>query len=223
MTCEAVLRAASTPDVVTLGPGPRGAKEPGAPEGDVQQNRGSWWHRIRRAVLSPRGADEYRVARLRELLVVLDAARAELLKGWVQGGWWSVPVSAGSAPVTGPAAVGGMPDQVAGVCLVGALVRAARPGRHGGPADGADVGRAVDAVYNSFWEAHGQGSGSRIGGLDPLSSPPVRLARVQWLTRWNDEAGRTRDEVVEVIDRAIARTTHSLDGLTERTPAPSLP
>ena len=52
-----------------------------------------------------------------------------------------------------------------------------------------------------------------------VSSPQVRQARVQALTRWNDARGRTSGEVLAVVDRAIARVIQDLAAI----PAPPLP
>jgi hypothetical protein len=195
MTCVTVLRVGSVPDI------------------DLRP-RTSWRRWIRKSSLAPWPEDRQRAARLHELLALLTAARAELLTGWIQGTWWSAPAKRAPAPVAGLLAVGRMPERVNGVCLIGALAHAGRsPDGSAG-----EVGRAIDAVYNAFWEARGQSVGSPIGGLEPLSAPPVRLARVQWLTRWNDQPGRTRDEVVDVVDRAIARTAQSLALATAGSP-----
>jgi len=56
-------------------------------------------------------------------------------------------------------------------------------------------------------------------GVLTVSSPPVRQAKTQALTRWNDERGRTSDEVLAVTDRAIARVIQNLAAL----PAPRVP
>ncbi len=52
-----------------------------------------------------------------------------------------------------------------------------------------------------------------------VSSPQVRLAKVQWLTRWNDAPGRTTEEVLDILDRALAGAVQNLAIL----PAPRLP
>ena len=36
--------------------------------------------------------------------------------------------------------------------------------------------------------------------------PAARAARVRDLAQWNDEPQRTRQEVLELIDRAVSRT-----------------
>jgi hypothetical protein len=49
-----------------------------------------------------------------------------------------------------------------------------------------------------------------------VSPPQVRQARTQALTRWNDAQGRASDEVLAILDRAIARVIQTLAAL----PAP---
>jgi hypothetical protein len=43
-----------------------------------------------------------------------------------------------------------------------------------------------------------------------VPSPEVRLARVRTLTQWNDQAERTREEVLALVDRAISATIMDL-------------
>jgi hypothetical protein len=124
---------------------------------------------------------------LTQQLAVLEGARAELEAGWVQGSWWSVTT-------------GGDRNHVDGVCLVGALIRA------GGNDENAATGRAVDAVYDALWASRGQPAPVR----QLVPSPQVRLARVRMLTQWNDRPGRTKAEVMTVIDRTISATILTL-------------
>jgi len=156
--------------------------------------------------------NEFRRASLEQLLALLEAAREELEAGWVQGGWWSVSPGGGQRTmVSGLVAGACRPESVSAVCLVGALVRA---GSGQGP--GSEVGRAIDAVYDALWESRGQPAARPGPSAPPVSSPQVRLAHVQALTRWNDAKGRTSDEVVAILDRAISRTILSLAAI----PAP---
>jgi hypothetical protein len=104
---------------------------------------------------------------------------------------------------------GGSPAHVDGSCLVGALAR-------GGP----QVGRAVDAVYDALWASRGQPGTPRVGGLPPVPSPEVRTARVRTLTQWNDQAGRTQEEVLALVDSAISATIMDLMS-APRPPAPA--
>jgi hypothetical protein len=157
----------------------------------------SRWQRLRRRLMPPPSA-ELILAQLNGQLAVLEGARAELEAGWVQGGWWSVTSADGDRRlVTG--AAGGSPAHVDGACLVGALAR-------GGPY----VGRAVDVVYDALWASRGQAPQSGPAGLPPVPSPEVRQARVRTLTQWNDQAERTREEVLAVVDRAISATIMDL-------------
>ena len=156
----------------------------------------------------PPPSAELILAQLNGQLAVLEGARAELEVGWVQGGWWSVSsADGGHRLVTGDA--GGSPAHVDGACLVGALARAG---------SSSDVGRAVDAVYDALWASRGQPTLS--GGLPPVPSPEVRRARVRTLTQWNDRAGRTQEEVLAVVDRAVSATIMDLMS-APRPPAPA--
>ncbi len=155
-----------------------------------------WWQRVWRRLMPPPSA-ELILAQLNGQLAVLEGARAELEAGWVQGAWWSVTSADGDHRLaTGDA--GGSPAHVDGACLVGALARAG---------SSSDVGRAVDAVYDALWASRGQPTPA---GLPPVPAPEVRLARVRTLTRWNDQAERTQDEVLAVVDQAISATIMDL-------------
>jgi len=171
-----------------------------------------WWQRVWRRLMPPPNA-ELILDQLNRQLAVLEGARAELEVGWVQGGWWSVTSADGNQQlVTGYAAAGGgSPDHVDGSCLVGALARVGSP---------SDVGRAVDAVYDALWASRDQLGAPRDGVLPPMPAPEVRLARVRMLTRWNDRAGRTQEEILAVVDRAISATIMALVS-APRPPAPA--
>jgi hypothetical protein len=174
-----------TPDEGAAGHGVSARREP------------AWWQRVWRRLTPPPSA-ELVLDQLNGQLAVLEGARAELEVGWVQGGWWSVTSADGDRLlVTG--AAGGSPAHVDGACLVGALAR-------GGPY----VGRAVDAVYDALWASRGQAPQSGPAGLPPVPSPEVRQARVRTLTQWNDQAERTQEEVLAVVDRAISATIMDL-------------
>jgi len=171
-----------------------------------------WWQRVWRRLMQPPSA-QLVLDQLNRQLAVLEGARAQLEVGWVQAGWWSVTSADGNQRlVTGYAAAGGgSPDHVDGSCLVGALARAGSP---------SDVGRAVDAVYDALWASRDQPGAPRDGGLPPVPAPEVRLARVRTLTRWNDRPGRTQEEVLTVVDRAISATIMDLVS-APRPPAPA--
>jgi len=190
-------------DVAQYG-GPRTAT-PGeltAPTPGEQTAGPRWWQRALRRVLPPPEAIPDQHHELTQQLAVLEGARAELEAGWVQGSWWTVTA-------------GGDPAHVDGVCLVGALVRAGTR-RNSGTSENASTGRAVDAVYDALWASRGQPA------LTPqlVPSPQVRLARVRTLTQWNDHPGRTKAEVMTVIDRTISATILTLMATPPETATP---
>ncbi len=155
--------------------------------------------------------DELQHEGLERLLALLEAARAELSAGWVQGGWWGRPADGGrQIRATGLAAGLSAPEPGGAVCLVGALIRAGS-----GQGGESEVGRAIDAAYDALWESRHQPAAPGPGLLT-VSSPEVRQAKTQALTRWNDARGRTSDEVLAVLDRAIARVIQNLAAI----PAP---
>ena len=189
------------------------------PESDGGNGRAErehrWWQRLRRPLSLQQPPNELQYAILERMLALLEGARAELSAGWVQGGWWTAPAGGGrQALVRGLADGPSTPRVVGAVCLVGALIRAgSRQGKD------AEVGRAIDAVYDALWESRGQPAATPGRGPAVVSSPQVRLAKVQWLTRWNDAPGRTTEEVLDILDRAIAGAVQNLAML----PAPRLP
>lgn len=170
----------------------------------------SWWRRLP-ALAAPPPLDVQH-AWLEQVLALLEAAHTELSAGWVQGGWWS-PDGGRHTVRNGLAAGASAGGPVSASCVVGALIRAGS--RQGGEAE---TGRAIDAVYDALWESRGQPATTSGPGLLMVSSPQVRQARVQALTRWNDAQGRTGDEVLGVLDRAIARVIQDLAAI----PAPGL-
>jgi hypothetical protein len=218
MTSTTILRdprAGAASDLVVpvgatvTGPGSHGDDR----RGDREPRR---WRLLRRLVPPQQSPHELQHVILERMLALLDGARAELSAGWLQGGWWTPPAGRRDRQTVqaGPAVDSSNPHTVTAVCLVGALIRAgSRQGRD------AEVGRAIDAVYDAIWESRGQPAATPGGGPILVSSPQVRLARVQWLTRWNDAPGRTNDEVLNILDRAIAGTVQNLATL----PAPRRP
>ena len=190
---------------------------PEAPDTPNRRER-SRWRQIRRglsALVTPRQPlPEIQHAVLERLLALLEAARADLSAGWVQDCWWAAETEGGQRILmTGLAAGASGPRDADPACLVGALIRA-------GAAQGAvaEPGRAIDAVYEALWESRGEPTAP---GMLSVSSPQVRQARIQALTRWNDARGRTGEEILAILDRAIARVIQSLAVLPTPLPAPA--
>jgi hypothetical protein len=196
------------------GPGPLTSRKTG---GGTPGRRGRpWWRRL--PALTAQPPPEVQHACLERLLALLEEARTDVSAGWVQGGWWATRTPDGRpAVLTGLAAGAAARGPVSAACLVGALIRAGS-----GPGGDSEAGRAIDAVYDALWEPQGQPAATPGPGLLMVSSSPVRQARVQTLTRWNDAAGRTGDEVLAVLDRAIARVIQDLAAIPAPRPPGSL-
>jgi hypothetical protein len=119
-----------------------------------------------------------RLRRLGDVCVVLEAARGIIERGWLQG-TWSVPGAA---------------------CLVGAVVQVTSADD---PAAGLiDAAPALDLLWDAWQESRGLGGPGVAGRAAP---PEVRAARIRDLTRWNDRPGRSREDVLRLLDLAIAR------------------
>ncbi|MEU4429006.1 hypothetical protein AB0F81_51085 [Actinoplanes sp. NPDC024001] len=135
-----------------------------------------------------------------DALAVLAAARTVVEHGWVQHRWYTLQ----AAPGGRRRRFGGIvplarPDhsRVVEACLVGAVVHAAwqqspRP-EHANP--------AIDALWRTLFDPEP----ADADAVGPVSSPPVRAARVRDLTTWNDRRSRTRSDVLDLIERTAAR------------------
>ena len=150
--------------------------------------------------------DDPRVAWLRRLdrvRAALEQARTDLLEqGWTQRAWFAVD----AAGTTRLASVAESFDlvrptsTVSGACLVGALLRRAEdPDR---ATTHADVWGAVDELYEALHERMGHTS------LPPgrVDSHARRHAKLGVLTAWNDDPRTRREDVVDLLDRAVSRT-----------------
>jgi hypothetical protein len=131
-------------------------------------------------------------------LSVLTAARGVVRRGWVQNTWYIMESATGRRRTFQSIFPRRLDrTQVVEACLVGAVMHAAwqqspRP-EHAYP--------AIDALWRTLL-----GGGDTAGAepVGPLSSPPVRLARVRDLTTWNDRRYRTKDDVLGLLDRTVA-------------------
>jgi hypothetical protein len=139
-------------------------------------------HRLSAAARVATPADlrtDYR-RRLGEVWSVLGGARTVVENGWLQNHWKTGPE---------PRA-----------CLVAAVVEAVR---QWDPSAGVpEAGPAVDFLWDALQESRGFGGGGAGGRSAPLD---LRLVRIRDLIRWNDQPGRTRDEVLALLDLAQSR------------------
>jgi len=133
-------------------------------------------------------------------LAVLVGARALVDRGWVQGGWYVLQAPDGRRRFVGAGSLTRRGyGEIVGACLVGAVAESAR--RHS--ADAGTAGPAIDALWHELGELQGVAVPA-----DPWTPTPVlRNRQVCDLTRWNDHAGRTREEVLRLLDATIARVT----------------
>ena len=139
----------------------------------------------RRTAATLRRLDAER-AELADLQRVLSDARAVVERGWIQHAWFAYVDDLGRTRTASSAAateVAGRP--LVGACLVGAVVDAA-----GGPhaVHSQPVQRSLDLV----WHALATVEGSPVTWCP---APDIRMSRVRDLTRWNDSAGRTSEQV----------------------------
>jgi hypothetical protein len=131
-------------------------------------------------------------------VAVLVGARALLERGWIQGGWYVVQSQDGRRRFVG---VGSLTrrsyGEIVAACLVGAVAESAR--LHS-PEPGT-AGPAIDALWHALGELEGH-----VPPADPWPPTPlIRNRHVCDLTRWNDDAARTREDVLRLVDAAVAR------------------
>lgn len=142
------------------------------------------------------------LGRTRDLLE--QARQVVVAGGWAGGGtWFTIREPDGSVRPASLAESFALRDPgapVAGACLVGILIRLADSPDRVPTVD--DVWRATDELHEAMHEWLGHDS------YPPgfAFSTAQRRVHLRSLTGWNDEPGRSRDEVLEVVDRAISRT-----------------
>jgi hypothetical protein len=173
--------------------------ESAAPREHVADAPG-WWQRVWRRLMPPPSA-ELVLDQLNRQLAVLEGGRADLEVGWVQGGWWSVTSADGNQRlVTGYAAAGGgSPDHVDGSCLVGALARVGSPSDAAAPST-----RSTTRCGPPATSRPRRGRRTAAGAAPGSAGPGAHAHPV------NDQAGRTQEEVLTVVDRAISATIMDL-------------
>jgi hypothetical protein len=136
--------------------------------------------------------------RHQDAIAVLTAARSVIERGWVQNTWYTLENPAGRRRTFSSIFPSRLDrGQVVQACLVGAVLHGAwqqspRPER---------AYPALDALWSTAF-------GGDIAGADPvgpLCPPPIRVFRVRDLTTWNDRRYRSKDEVLDLLDRTTAR------------------
>jgi hypothetical protein len=139
-----------------------------------------------------------------EILAALQQARAIVEAGWVQNRW-TVPVRPTGAS-TG-AVVDGRADGSVRACVVAAVALAVRA-RDPRADLAVDTGPALAYVWDAVYGDRRVRAGGRAAPHE------VRIARMRELARWNDGPERTRDDVVDVLDRAAAQLVANVVGTT---------
>jgi hypothetical protein len=157
-----------------------------------------WFRRVR-PVGTPGDAEADRQRVLADARALLERARELVAAGWVQDAFYVVRDRRGRPqPVSPLGLVLLTRGDVVGACLVGAVAHAAtgldRRARR------APAAYAVDALSATLAEREGRAPAPGTG------HPAERAARVRELARWNDEPARQRAEVLDLLDRAVART-----------------
>lgn len=150
---------------------------------------------------TPREQWLWRLDRIRDALEQTRAALTE--QGWTGGGWFAVQDPGGEVRLATLAEAFALRDprrDVRGACLVGTMLRLAEDPDTAPSVT--DVWGCVDELYEAMHEQAGHAS-FPPGRLYPHAQ---RRAHLQGLTAWNDSPGRTREQVVDLVDRAIART-----------------
>jgi hypothetical protein len=140
--------------------------------------------------------------RLGHIHRVLETARTLVERGWLQHGWYRIHPSPPLPLLARLRLASRTPtvDEVGAACLVAAVALAA----HGGgprPDVVGDAGPSLDVVWRTL---QADRSDSGIPGRVP--PPAVRAAQMRDLVRWNDAPGRTRHDVLDLLDRSISRT-----------------
>src|SRR3954453_16301296 len=131
-------------------------------------------------------------------LAVLVGARALIERGWVQGGWYVLEAPDGRRRFVGAGSLTRRSfGEIVQSCLVGTVVESAR--WH--TSERGAAGPAIDTLWHQL--------GELVGGpppVDPRTPIPVlRSRQVGDLTTWNDRRGRSREDVLRLLDAAIAR------------------
>jgi hypothetical protein len=137
-----------------------------------------------------------RLAELHHIRALIDEAIAVVGRGWLQHDWFAVTDSRGQRVRIAARDIHVVTARpVSDACLVGAIVHAG-----GGPAAAHTqlVQRTLDLTWHTLYEDEHE-------PVRWCPAPPIRMAHVRDLTRWNDRPGRTADEVTALL-RSATRT-----------------
>lgn len=149
----------------------------------------------------------FRYDRPTDVLAVLQHARAIVEAGWVQNRWVATTHAVPVAPRSAAAPVA-TADAVPSACLVAAVALAVRDRD-----PRADLAIATGPALAAVWDA--VQDDARLRPATGRAAPhEERVARMRELARWNDRPGRTRDDVVAVLDGAAARVVAATVGHT---------
>ena len=130
---------------------------------------------------------------------MLQRSRIVLQRGWVQNAWYVVRSTRGNVRTLGPVQPRQVdPTRLVKACLVGAVVHSSWQWS----SDETSSGPAIDALWETLQEARGLG---RPAGMSRVCAPMIRARRVRDLVAWNDRAGQTREDVLALVDRTMAR------------------
>lgn len=164
--------------------------------------------RLRTPDYGPEAPEQPREQWLRQLTrtrELLEQAREVVASGgWAGGGAWftvrEVDGSVRKASLAESFDLRSPTAPVAGACLVAIMIRLAEdPDRV--PTVG-DVWRATDELHEAMHETLGHDSAAPGRAY----AEAQRRAHLRSLTAWNDEPGRTSEQVLDLFDRAVART-----------------
>jgi hypothetical protein len=140
-----------------------------------------------------------RLRRLEGASALLERARALVAEGWVQDAFYVVRGRSGETRPVSPFGLLLLTrTDVVGACLVGAVAHSSasidRRDRRG------QAALAVDMLWQTLAEA------PAVAGPSDTGHPAARAARVRELAQWNDEPGRSREDVLGLLDRAVSRS-----------------
>lgn len=134
------------------------------------------------------------LSRLHGTLALLERARALVAEGWVQDAFYLVQGRAGETRAVSPFGLLLLSrTDVVGACLVGAVAHSSAA------VDRRERRSQAALAVDTLWEV-------LEGGPVDTAYPAARSARVRDLARWNDEPGRSREDVLDLLDRAVSRT-----------------